>query len=178
MPQAGRISRPRDINLQVFWDGGISVFTVKLDRDMTDAEIDAISMPYTGELSCCVCLEHSDVERRQLVCQHVICKQCMQKWFAQSQLCPYCRSETIETERPSPLTISLFPTTEVNSILVQGRAEFRPPRVEYQSAAVPNLPFFELLSAAQLAPAEGDERDPGSTVHVYLQSSEEDEELV
>ena len=127
MPQIPRISQPRDINLQIFWDGGVSVFAVKLDQDVTDNDIESVSMPYTGELTCCVCLECQDVERRQLVCQHVICRQCMQKWFGQSKLCPYCRLEIMHSSRPEPLTISLFPTEDVNSILVQNNQHFRPP---------------------------------------------------
>ncbi|XP_047341611.1 E3 ubiquitin-protein ligase At1g12760 [Impatiens glandulifera] len=83
----GKNSSGREINLSVAEGGVIAAGT---DKERAITGEDAV---------CCICLAkygHND-ELRELGCNHLFHKECVDKWLKMNALCPLCKAEVGET---------------------------------------------------------------------------------
>ena len=49
-----------------------------------------VSEPRRGDIECCICYEEI-VEGKMLSCGHIYHKECIDEWFKEKRICPYCR---------------------------------------------------------------------------------------
>lgn len=44
-------------------------------------------------LQCCICTEDLVARKAEIDCGHFFCMECIQKWAAIENTCPYCKQE-------------------------------------------------------------------------------------
>ncbi len=58
-----------------------------------------VVVDYRGEEECCICYEGLKSENVvvRLSCDHMYHKECIEEWFKEKRICPYCRHKAGET---------------------------------------------------------------------------------
>jgi hypothetical protein len=60
---------------------------IKVEREVAYG-----SEPRRGDIECCICYE-GVIEGKILSCGHIYHKECIDEWFKEKRICPYCRAQ-------------------------------------------------------------------------------------
>ena len=65
---------------------------IRRDSEASDEEVVIITFgSETLDIECCICYE-GVIEGKMLSCGHIYHKECIDEWFKEKRICPYCRT--------------------------------------------------------------------------------------